>query len=179
MTQPIPFADIDSTEPAELVAAIKARRGGELLKLDRMLLHSPNFADGWNYFLGKVRTELTIPAQLAELAICYIAKLNGADYEFEQHAPLFLRAGGRAEQVSALDRAPVDKQLFSSLELAVLALTKEMTHEIRVQDSTLEALKLLLGDEKKLVEIIGVVAAYNMVSRFLVAAGVKTEKDEE
>jgi len=39
--RPIPFVPKDLDEPRELVEAIKSRRGGELLALDRMLLHSP------------------------------------------------------------------------------------------------------------------------------------------
>ena len=34
---------------------LKRRRGGELLNLDRILLHSPNFASGWNHMFGTLR----------------------------------------------------------------------------------------------------------------------------
>src|SRR5215470_2707748 len=53
----IPYvADNDQTGPAEVVSAIRARRtGGKLLNLDRMLLHSPNYAKGWNGLLGAIR----------------------------------------------------------------------------------------------------------------------------
>ena len=74
----IPYKSEDIQEPAELIAAIRTRRGGTLLNLDRMLLHSPPFATGWNNFLGTVRNDLGVPVKLRELAICAVAILNGA-----------------------------------------------------------------------------------------------------
>ena len=44
----IPYVPRDVAEPRALVDAIRARRGGALLNLDRMLLHSPPFAAGWS-----------------------------------------------------------------------------------------------------------------------------------
>src|SRR5437879_4042289 len=97
----IPCQPKDIGEPRALVEAIRARRGGTLLNLDRMLLHSPVLAEGWNGLLRAVRTELEIPAKLRELAICVVAVLNGADYEYHHHSPLFLEAGGTAAQLHA------------------------------------------------------------------------------
>jgi hypothetical protein len=78
----IPFVPLDLTEPKEIVDAVRARRGGKLLELDRLLLHSPTFTQGCNAHLKAVRTQLTVPANLRELAICTVAVLNGAEYEF-------------------------------------------------------------------------------------------------
>src|SRR5690606_10326538 len=44
----IPYQPADLAEPAEVVDAIRQRRGGELLELDRMLLHSAPLAARWN-----------------------------------------------------------------------------------------------------------------------------------
>jgi alkylhydroperoxidase family enzyme len=176
----IPYQPIDLDEPAELVAAIRARRGGDLLHLDRMLLHSPPFARGWNALLGAVRGELTLSPRLRELAVCALAVLNGADYEFDQHAPEFLRAGGRREQLEGLRRlereAPAPP-LFAPAEVAVLALTTEMTRQVTVTEATFAAVREALADDRLVVELVGMVAAYNMVSRFLVALGVTLEED--
>jgi alkylhydroperoxidase family enzyme len=95
----IPYQPADLAEPKEIVSAIRTRRGGELLNLDRMLLHSPAFAKGWNAFLGQVRTGLELSPKLRELAMCVVAVLNGAEYEFLHHAPEFIKAGGTVEQV--------------------------------------------------------------------------------
>ena len=49
----IPYKADNDVGPEEIVAPILARRGGKLLNLDRILLHSPAFARGWNSFLGR------------------------------------------------------------------------------------------------------------------------------
>lgn len=174
----IPYLPHDIAEPRELVDAIRARRGGTLLNLDRMLLHSPALAAGWNVFLRAVRTELDAPQKLRELAICTVAVLNDADYEFVQHAPVFAKAGGTLEQRDALRLVGTDAfdaAMFTAQERAVVALTIEMTRNIEVSAATSDAARRELGNDRHLVEIVGVVAAYNMVSRFLVALGVEPE----
>ena len=98
----IPYVPADLQEPAELVNAIRARRGGEFINLDRMLLHSIPYARGWNIFMGAVRRDLSLPATLREIAMCGVAVLNGAEYEFIHHAPELLAAGGTEAQVKQL-----------------------------------------------------------------------------
>ena len=67
---------INHNDPEDICAAIRTRRGGMLNELDRMLLHSPAVAEGWNVFFGKLRDETTIAPQLRELAMCVVAILN-------------------------------------------------------------------------------------------------------
>jgi len=91
----IAYRNTDDPELAELVATIRARRSsGKLLNLDRMLLHSPPFARGWNAMFAAIRNQLQVPRHINELAICAVARLNNADYEWIQHAPEFLAANG-------------------------------------------------------------------------------------
>lgn len=174
----IPYKPIDLAEPKELVDAIRKRRGGTLLNLDRTLLHSPPFARGWNAFLGEVRTGLELSPKLRELAMCVVAVLNGAAYEFGHHAPEFIKAGGNAQQVEAMQRSETlgkDFSLFDSSERAAILLTIEMTRQVEVSDATFAAVRAALPNEQHVVELVGVIAAYNMVSRILVALGVEPE----
>ena len=171
----VPYADPDTVDDRALVEAILARRGGKLIDLDRMLLHSPALARGWNGHLGQVRTGLALPAKLRELAILAVAVINGADYEYEQHQPVFFAGGGTKAQAEALrdvDAALDDVALFDAAERAVLALAVEMTRDVTVSDATFHLARRELGSDQAVVEMVGVVATYNMVSRFLVALGV-------
>lgn len=173
----IPYVPLNVSEPAELVSAIRKRRGGTLLNLDRMLLHSPGLASGWNAHLGAVRTGLSLDPKLREIAMCVVAVLNGAEYEFIQHAPVFVKAGGSQAQVDAMrdpDVAMHDAALFDAGERAAIALTVEMTRNVRVRDATFAEVRASLS-EQQTVELVGVIATYNMVSRFLVALGVEPE----
>ena len=171
----IPFVPADISEPREIVDAVRARRGGKLLDLDRMLLHSPDLTAGWNAYLGAVRTKLTVPARLRELAMCGVAAWNGAEFEFVHHAPLLLKEGGTQAQVHALRElaaAARNEQLFDAEERAVLQLTLEMTRDVKVADETFARVQAI-GGPRMAVEIVAVIATYNMVSRFLVALAVE------
>jgi AhpD family alkylhydroperoxidase len=173
----VPYLPANLAEPADLVAAVRARRGGSLLNLDRLLLHSPPLARGWNAFLGEVRGRLSLDPRLRELAICAVALLNDAPYELDHHAPELLAAGGTPDQLAALERTGGtcwDEPLFDAREQAALRLTAEMTRAVAVGDETLAEVRSLLGD-RETVELVGVIAAYNMVSRFLVALAVEPE----
>lgn len=169
----IPYLPIDLKEPQVLVEAIRNRRGGELSELDRLLLHSPALAEGWNFYLGQVRTRLSITPKLRELAMCVVAVINRAEYEYAGHLPLFLEHGGTPEQGQALRNveAAIDNhKLFDVLERSVIRLTVEMTRDVQVRPATFErAQEALGGSAQAITEMVGVIATYNMVSRFLVA----------
>jgi len=175
----IPYKpDDDQLGPKEVVDAIRARRaGGKLLNLDRMLLHSPAFARGWNGLFGAVRGQLAVPARLRELVIMAIGSLNRAEYEWAQHEGEFLKAGGTHAQLAALRDVPVavtNDKLFDEAERATLALTLEMTRAIQVSETTMKRIRAKLPVDQ-VVELIGTIASYNMVSRFVVATGVELE----
>jgi alkylhydroperoxidase family enzyme len=169
----VPYRDAGDPAIAELVAAIRARRGGKLLNLDRMLLVSPPYARGWNALLGAVRRELELSLRIRELTICAVAKLNRAAYEWRQHAPEFLAAGGRADQLDALAdvEAACSDARFDDAERAALKLTVDMTRAVEVQPQTFARARALFSD-RELVELVGTIATYNMVSRLLVALDV-------
>ena len=176
----IPYVNTPLPDSDELTEAIKARRGGRLLNLDRILLHSPPFTSGWNTFLREVRLNLALDPVRRELAICHIALLNGAGYEFDQHAPEFLAVGGTLESLRRLeaDAETLIDPAWSAAERASLALTLAMTRQITVPPAVLAAARASLPGDRELVELIGVIATYNMVSRFLVATGVTMEGEQ-
>lgn len=174
----IPYVSAEIREPAEVVDAIRRRRGGQLINLDRMLLHSLPFARGWNAFLGEVRRNLSLSPKLREIAICGVAVLNGAEYEFIHHAPELLAAGGshaQVDQLRAIQDPRADLSMFSDLEQDAIRLTWHMTREVTVPKPLTERLQQALGSTQ-LVELVGVIATYNMVSRFLIALGVTPEE---
>ena len=174
----IPFVAETISEPREIIDAIKKRRGGKFLALDRMLLNSPPVAMGWNSLLGAVRTQMSLPGKWRELAMCVVAVLNGAEYEFVAHAPIFVKEGGRDDQIKAMRdvfAAISDSKNFDEAERAVIQLTLEMTRSVHVSDATFAAARRHLPSDQQMFELITVVAAYNMVSRVLVATGIRPE----
>ena len=128
--------------------------------------------------MGAVRTGLSLDGRLRELAICAVAVLNRADYELVQHAPEFLATGGTQAQLDAIndvEAAMANTALFSDVERAVLDLTRQMTCNVQVSNVCFDRLKQVLPNPQQQVELAGVIAAYNMVSRFLEALQVAPE----
>jgi 4-carboxymuconolactone decarboxylase len=160
-----------STATGEVAERVRARRKGTLTPLDLMLLHSEPLADGWNTLMGAVRSRFELPADLRELAICRVAVLNDAPYEWQAHAPLLQQAGFSDEQLAAVIREPAS---LSPLHRLVLAYTDAMTRDVRVSDPLFAAVLGELG-ERGTVELTATVASYNMVSRFLVALEVSAD----
>ncbi|KAG5985672.1 hypothetical protein E4U54_005889 [Claviceps lovelessii] len=167
-----------SRQNAAIIERIQQRRAPRPLQpLDLTLLHSPPLADGWNAFLGAVRTRTDLPADLRELAISRVAVCNHAWYEWEHHAPLAAAAGVSKEALEVLVKqegplAGLDTPAqLNDRQWAVLVYTDEMTRNVQVRDETFARLKSLFSD-REVVEITGTIAAYNCVSRFLVALDV-------
>jgi alkylhydroperoxidase family enzyme len=161
----------------EIVQRVLARRGERgLIPLDRTLLHSPPVADGWNSLLGAIRTKTSLPTDLREIAICRVALINEAWYEWTHHAPLLLEAGGFTEEmlqvVRRLDHVP-GKGSLSERQWVALRYADAMTKDVKVDDALFDELKSVAGfTEKEIVELTATVAAYNCVSRFLIALDV-------
>ncbi len=174
----IPYQPVDLSEPKVLVDAIRARRGGSLLNLDRLLLHSPPLAQGWNAFMGAVRKGLALDPYLGELAICVVAVVNNAPYEFHLHAPEWVAAGAKPDQVAALEKLSqpdFDKSRFDDRDLAIIDLSVEMTRNVQVSDATFARALSFVPSHQHLVELLVTIGAYNMVSRFLVATQIDPE----
>ena len=168
MTARLPEAP-DEGPVAELM---RARRGGRLSALDRLLLHSPPVAEGWNALLGALRSGTTLTADLRELVILRIAVLNGAAFEWAAHEPFGRRAGLTDGQLRALrgPDAPTEP-VWSPAQVAVLRFTDASTSSVTVPDDVFAAVREHL-DDRQVVELTATVAGYAMVSRFLVALAV-------
>ncbi|HZY17664.1 MAG TPA: carboxymuconolactone decarboxylase family protein [Ramlibacter sp.] len=166
-------------QPQDLVEAIRERRGGALINLDRALLWSEPLARGWNTYLKAVRTGLPTSRKLRELGICTVALLTGAHYEYHHHAPDFLAAGGSQAELDALGtwclapEGPLPPALGGD-EALVARYAAQMTRQVKVDDDLFAQLQQRFGTTE-LVEITAAIATYNMVARFLVALGVTPE----
>jgi alkylhydroperoxidase family enzyme len=171
-----PWSEALAPRSRELVATIEARRGGTLLNLDRMLLWSEPLARGWNGYLRTIRTELALSPFLRELAICVVARLTGAQYEFHHHAPELKKAGATEAQIAALTDpdGAATSPLYDELQQAVIRFAIASTRNVKVPDDLFAELKRRLPPNE-LVELVAATATYNMVARFLVALDISPE----
>jgi len=169
-------------EEQAIVERIQARRAPRPLQpLDLTLLHSPPVADGWNSFLGAIRTKTLLTQDVREIAISRVAVVNRAWYEWAHHAPLAEQGGVSKEGMEVVKRegalrlvgegADEKPEALTEKQWAVTCFTDEMTRDVQVRDETFARLRELFS-EREVVEIVATIACYNCVSRFLVALDV-------
>ena len=109
-----------------------------------------------------------------------VALLTGAQYEYHQHAPDFLAAGGTQAELDALGaycRGVGDPALsgLGETESLVVRYAAQMTRDVKVDGALFRQLQGKF-DTTELVELTAAIATYNMVARFLVALGVTPEE---
>ena len=161
---------IPGTRP-ELAAQeqqIMAERG-RISPLYQALLNSPPIAHGWEQMLSAVRNRNSLAPAVRELVILRVAVLNRAPYEFDAHVPHALAAGAPQAAIDALRAVPLAAQApLSAAERVALRLTDAMTRDIEVPDALFAEVRAHF-DAQAQVDLVATIAAYNMVSRFLVA----------
>ena len=161
-------------ELAKSIAKIKGARGGRLINIYRLMLHSPALADAWFELNQAVRYGTEIDGQSRELAVIRVAILNDVEYVQRAHGPAYaLKEGLTPEQVDAVaDWQP--SKLFSAPQRALLAYTDAMTREMNVSDAVFAEVRKHFT-ERQTVELTMLIGAYNMLTRFLKALKVDPE----
>ena len=152
------------SELAEIEATILKERG-RISPLYRVLLNSPEIAQGWESLLTAVRNRSSLPPSLRELIIMRVAVLNRAQYEFDAHRPHAITAGLSEEQIDLILQDKITAG-FSALEILVMELTDVMTRDIQVPDALYDSVKSHFND-REILEVVTTISAYNMVSRLL------------
>jgi alkylhydroperoxidase family enzyme len=164
----------DAVEHHELMRKIKGARGGRLINIYRLMMHSPSLASAWFDLNQAVRYSTEIDGQSREIAVIRVAVLNKVEYVLRAHGPAYaLKEGLTPEQVEALaDWRGSD--LFSGKQRALLAYTDAMTREIDVPDAVFDEVRTHFT-ERQTVELTLLISAYNMLTRFLKALKVDLE----
>ena len=157
-------------ELAAIENRILAERG-RISLLYQVLLNSPAIVTGWEQMLTAVRNKTGLAADLREMIILRVAVLNKAEFEFEAHIPHALKAGVPQSKIEALKDQILNPD-FSATEVLLMKITDHMTRDVAVPEELMSELTHQYG-AGEVVEIIATVAAYNMVSRFLVALNIK------
>lgn len=164
----------DHPELAELIARIRGGRGGKLLNIYKMLLHSPAVAMAWLDQVTAVRWKTELDGRLREIVIIRIAMLNHVEYVINAHVPAFaVEAGLTLEQCSALADWR-NSTLFDERQRSALAYSDAMTHDIRVPAAVHAGLKRHFS-ERQIVELTVLIGTYNMHTRVLQALEIDAE----
>src|SRR5882724_9306353 len=150
---------------SEIIAKIKGARGGRLINIYRLMLHSPALANAWFDLNQAVRYGTEIDGQSRELAVIRVAILNNVEYVVQAHGPAYaLKEGLSQAQIEALKEWR-SSDLFSDRQRALLAYTDAMTREIEVPDAVFSEVRKHFT-ERQAVELTMLIGAYNMLTRF-------------
>jgi alkylhydroperoxidase family enzyme len=161
-------------ELAESIARIKGARGGRLINIYRLMLHSPVLANAWFDLNQAVRYGTEVDGQCRELAVIRVAILNDVEYVQRAHGPAYaLKEGLTPEQVTAIANWQ-SSSLFTQKQRSLLAYADAMTRDLDVSDDVFAEVKKHFS-ERQTVELTMLIGAYNMLTRFLKALRVDPE----
>ena len=131
-----------------------------------VLLRSPEMGDIAQQFGASMRFNQAMPRKLNEMAIIITARYWTAQYEWYAHKQAALQAGLNPAIVDAIQngRRPAGMQKD---EAAVYTFCSELLNTKHVSDATFQAAKDNVGGEKGVVDLMGVMSWYQMVSMLL------------
>ena len=130
-----------------------------------VLLRSPEMGDLAQKLGAYVRFHSSLPAKLNEFAIVLTGRYWNAQYEWYAHKRLALQAGLRPAIVNSVAAGTRPATMQPDEEIVYNFCTELLTTR-QVGDATFQAAKDKFG-ERGVVDLIGVVGYYNMVSMFL------------
>ena len=161
-------------ELSDLITKIRGARGGRLINIYRLMLHSPALAGTWFDLNQTVRYGTEIDGQCRELAVIRVAILNNVEYVVRAHGPAYaLKEGLTPAQVEALADWS-SSNLFTAKQRALLAYADAMTRDTDVPDAVFADVQKHFSD-RQTVELTMLIGAYNMLTRFLNALKVDPE----
>ncbi len=148
--------------------------GRRAIHILRVLANAPALMPKFSALGNALLTGGTLDPKLRELALEGVGIASGSEYEYVHHWNMAMeRAGVAREQLVHLQEFETSP-LFNTGERAVIRYAMEATRNVKVADATFAAVRELLGDQQ-LMELVLVVAFYNMVVRILEPLEVRLE----
>src|SRR5919199_2804896 len=151
----VDYPDVSTPEAQQTVELIRRERGGRFPHLFHLQMYNPAIVESWLGLGSAVRFKSELDSPTRELAICLVARLTGADYEWLAHRRIALSEGiSEAQLAGILDWRNGN---FDAKQQAVLALAEQSTRQVEVDDATFEAARAHLSP-RQLVELVTTVA---------------------
>ncbi len=147
---------------------------GQVHNIFRMMAYAPNLLRKYIEWSSELRFNTKLDPKLRELAIMTVGRLTDAKYEFTHHWNVARKLGiprEKLEQLADYETSP----LYDDRERAVIRYAAEATRKVKVKDRTFNTVRDLLDDNRILMELVLLVAGYNLVVRLLVPMQVDLE----
>lgn len=134
------------------------------LNIFRMWANAPEMFTSGLRFGGNILGRQKLRADLRELIILLVARMERGEYEWVQHVPIAEHAGCRKDQIAALQGDRIAGEEFSAKEQAMLKLSQEVIRDVRASEAAVaEANKHFSPQE--IVEIILTCGFYMTMAR--------------
>ena len=123
---------------------------------------------------GTMLGKLKLDPKLRELCLLHAVRLEGGDYEWEQHVPIALDLGCTEEQIAALKSGDETAAVFQCPRKAALRFTREVVVDVGASAAALAELRKHLS-EREVVELILMSGFYITLARLTETLGVEND----
>jgi AhpD family alkylhydroperoxidase len=130
---------------------------------------------GWLRFASRLMPRGRLPRRETELAILRVAHLRRCRYEFEHHVRIGRRSGVADADIRRV-LAGADAGGWTPREAAILAAVDELHADGDLRDETWDRLRAHLVDEQELIELVMLVAHYEMLATTIVTLGIQPDR---
>lgn len=126
------------------------------------MLQHRTLAKAFLTFNNHVAMASTVSKRIRELLILRVGWLRGAEYEFQQHVILGLRAGLTEAEIDRITYGP-DAEGWDDIDKALLRATDELVADAYIQDETYASLAQHFNNEQ-LLDIIFAIGCYELLA---------------
>jgi 4-carboxymuconolactone decarboxylase len=141
----------------------------------RAYIRNPELAPKLSALSDYLRWNTTLPPRLSEFAILITARNWTAQYEWAAHYPLALKAGLDVKILGDLSAGRRPDSMRGD-EAALYDLTSSLYRDKKVTDAVYKAAVEKFG-ERGVMDIIGIIGYYDLVSMTLITAQVSAPSD--
>src|SRR5947209_10425050 len=135
----VDYPDVSSAEAQQTVELIRKERGGRFPHLFHLQMYNPAIVESWLGLGTAVRFKSELDSPTREMAICLVARMTGADYEWLAHRRIAISEGFSEAQLDAiLDWRNGE---FDAKQRAVLAFAEESTRNVEISDATFDGVR--------------------------------------
>lgn len=157
----IPYADTAALPQKAREAFDKLPRK---LNIFRMWANAPDcFRQGLRLG-GAILGRQKLGADLRELVILLVAKIEGGTYEWVQHVPIAEASGCRKEQIEALERGDFAAACFDAREKVLLRFAEDVIRNVAASEDNVQAASEHFSPQE-IVEIILTCGFYMTMAR--------------
>jgi len=170
----IPYADIAALpdEAREAFDALPRK-----LNIFRMWANAQTcFRPGLSFGTA-ILSRQKLAADLRELIILAVARLEGGIYEWVQHVPIGKRAGCTDAQIAALEGLRFDDAAFDARAKAMLRLAREVVREVKASEAAVAGASAYFSPQE-IVEIILTCGFYMTMARMTETTRVDVDAPE-